>query len=168
MLLNQSTQVYAQIPNLFRALANGQAPNKFNREFLRDLGFKSTNHHAFIPLLKGLGFISAEGVPTERYRSLLDKTKWRKAIAEAIKEAYGDIFVIKAQPTKNDFDAIVGKFKSTYNLTDLTADRSARTFLALLELAVIYFDNAKNHGEVMCINRSFRTCRASRMRCLFH
>lgn len=87
-LLNQPTQVHAQFPSLFKAITDGQAPKKFNREFLRDLGFKSSNHLALIPLFKGLGFINPDGAPTERYRSLLDKTKTSKIIAEAIKEAY--------------------------------------------------------------------------------
>ena len=56
-LLNQSVQVYGQIPSLLETLRAGQAPDKFTREFLKDLGFKSSNHHAFIPLLKGLGFL---------------------------------------------------------------------------------------------------------------
>jgi hypothetical protein len=134
-LLNQSTLVSSQLSGFFDTLLSGQAPDKFNREFLRDIGFTSSNHLALIPLLKGLGFLSADNSPTERYRSFLDKTKSRKIIAEALKEAYGDIFVIKTKPTKADLELIQGKYKSTYNLSDLSADRAAKTFLALLELA---------------------------------
>jgi hypothetical protein len=134
-LLNQPTLIWAQLPTFFEKIVAGQAPDKFNREFLRDIGFKSSNHLALIPLMKGLGFVTPDNVPTERYRSYLDKTKSKQVMAEAVKEAYGDIFVIKAQPTKADLDLVQGKFKSTYNLSDLTAERSAKTFLALLDLA---------------------------------
>jgi hypothetical protein len=134
-LLNQSVQVYGQIGNFFSALQQGQAPDKFTREFLKDKGFKSSNHLAFIPLLKGLGFLTADGSPTQRYRDLLDETKWRKVLAKAVREAYSDIFVLKARPTKADRKMIAGKFKSTYNLSETAADRAAGTFLALLELA---------------------------------
>lgn len=134
-LLNQQTQVASQIPTIFEKLKGGQAPDKFNREFLRDLGFKSSNHIAMIPLLRGLGFLTADNIPTERYRSFLDKTKSAKVLAEAVKEAYGDIFVLKTKPTKQDQDLIQGKYKSTYNLSDVSAERAAKTFLALLELA---------------------------------
>jgi hypothetical protein len=134
-LLNQSVQVYAQLPKLFETLREGQAPEKFTREFLKDIGFKSSNHHAFIPLLKGLGFLTSEGAPTTRYKEFLDKTKWKKVLAEAVLEAYGDIFVLKSKPAKTDRDLIAGKYKSTYNVSDIAADRAARTFLALLELA---------------------------------
>jgi len=134
-LLNQSVQVYGQIPTLLQKLREGQAPEKFTRELLRDVGFKSSNHHAFIPLLKGLGFLTADGAPTSRYKEFLDSTRWKKVLAEAIKEAYSDIFVIKNKPTKADRQLIAGKYKSTYNLSEITAERAAATFLALLELA---------------------------------
>ncbi|MBR0986538.1 DUF5343 domain-containing protein [Bradyrhizobium liaoningense] len=134
-LLNQQTQIAAQIPSILEKLRGGQAPDKFNREFLRDLGLKSSNHIALIPLLKGLGFLGADNVPTDRYRQFLDKTKSGEVIARALKEAYGDIFVLKAKPTKADLPLIQGKFKSTYNLSDTSAERNARTFLALLEMA---------------------------------
>jgi hypothetical protein len=133
-LLNQSVQVNAQIPKFFETLRAGTAPTSFTRQFLKDIGFKSSNHIQFIPLLKGLGFLSSDGRPTERYRQFLDGSRWNKILAEAVREAYGDIFVIKAKPTSSDLKAISGKFKSTYNLSDTSADRCARTFLALLNL----------------------------------
>jgi|ERR1700722_9255631 hypothetical protein len=113
-LLNQSVQVFGQIKKLFETLKQGQAPEKFTREFLKDISFTSSNHLAFIPLLKGLGFLTSDGVPTQRYRNFLDKTLSSKVLAEAIKEAYGDIFILKARPTKADRALIEGKFKSTY------------------------------------------------------
>jgi Family of unknown function (DUF5343) len=134
-LLNQSVQVYGQLPKILEAMREGQAPSKFTRQFLKDLGFASSNHHALIPLLKGLGFLSADGAPTHRYKDFLDKTKWKKVLAEAIREAYSDIFVLKAKPTKEDKDLIAGKYKSTFNVSDTAADRAAATFLSLLSLA---------------------------------
>jgi hypothetical protein len=134
-LLNQSVQVSGQLGKLFGSLRDGQAPTNFTRAFLKDLGYKSSNHHAVIPLLKGLGFLTADGAPTPRYKEFLDETRWRKVLAEAIREAYEDIFVIRSKPTKDDRKAIAGKYKSTYNLSDTAAERAASTFLALLDLA---------------------------------
>ena len=133
-LLNQSVQVYGKLNQLFEKLLEGQAPEKYTREFLRDLGFRSSNWHATIALFKGLGFLSPDGIPTSRYMEFLDKTKWKIVLAEAVKEAYGDIFVMKRNPESADVNMIAGKYKSTYNLSDNAADRAARTFLALLTL----------------------------------
>lgn len=61
----------------------------------------------------------------------------------AIKEAYSDLFVIKEKPTTSDKDIIQGKFKSSFNATDLVAERQAKTFLALLELADLDVQNTQ-------------------------
>lgn len=133
-LLNQTVQVAGKLGSLFEKLREGQAPAKFTREFLKDLGFMSSNWHATISLLKGLGFLSADGAPTARYMDFLDGTRWKHVLAEAVRAAYSDIFVMKKQPTRSDKSMIVGKYKSTYNMSELVADRAAATFLALLEL----------------------------------
>ncbi len=133
-LLNRSIQVYGKLDQFFETLREGQAPSKFNREFLRDIGFKSSNWLAAIGLMKGLGFLTPEGAPTSQYMDFLDKTRWKKVLADAVKDAYSDLFVMKRNPTQEDFSQIAGKFKSTYNLSDTVSERSARTFLALLEL----------------------------------
>jgi hypothetical protein len=134
-LLNQPVQVSGQFPKIFELLRSGQAPAKFNRQFLKDMGLKSSNHLQLIPLLKGLKFLTEDGSPTERYREFLDPTKWRKVLGEAVRDAYSDIFVLKAKPTNADRPMIAGKYRSSYNLSDNSADRSAATFLALLQLS---------------------------------
>ena len=133
-LLNQPVPVYSKLEQFFETLSEGQAPEKFTRQFLKDIGFKSSNWHAAISLLKGLGFLSSDGIPTQQYMDLLDRTQWRKVLAKAVKNAYGDIFVIKREPSKSDIQMIAGKYKSTYNIADSTADRAARTFWALYKM----------------------------------
>jgi len=56
-------------------------------------------------------------------------------MAEALREAYSDLFTIKSNPSTTDRDLIEGKFKSTFNATPLTAKLMASTFFALLALA---------------------------------
>lgn len=56
-------------------------------------------------------------------------------MAQAIRDAYGDIFLIKASPSKADRTAIEGKFKSFHNVSDNVASLMNKTFFALLDLA---------------------------------
>lgn len=56
-------------------------------------------------------------------------------MGEALREAYGDIFLIKEHPTQTDKDAIEGKFKSFHNASDHVAGLMTKTFLGLLNLA---------------------------------
>lgn len=56
-------------------------------------------------------------------------------MAQALREAYGDIFLIKENPTASDKSAIEGKFKSFHNASDNVAGLMAKTFFGLLNLA---------------------------------
>jgi hypothetical protein len=115
-------QVYGQLPDVFKRISDGQAPEKFTRQYLKDLGFQSSNHHALIPLLKALGFLSADGVPTARYHAYRDHSQSRKVMGQALRDAYADLFTIKAEPTDADRALIEGKFKSAHNTSERVAN----------------------------------------------
>ena len=128
-------QVYGQLGDFFRRIADGQAPEKFTRQYVKDLGFASSNFNAVIPLLKSLGFLSPDGTPTSRYHEYRNSARSRRVMAEALREAYGDLFTIKASPTDADRPLIEGKFKSVHNASPVTARLMASTFYSLLDLA---------------------------------
>lgn len=128
-------QIYGQLPDIFKRISEGQAPDKFTSQYLKDLGFQSTNHRAIIPLLKALGFLSADGVPTARYHAYRDLSQSRKIMGQAVREAYSDLFTIKAHPTDADRALIEGKFKSAHNTTERMSKLMASTFYSLLPLA---------------------------------
>ncbi len=134
-LINRATQVHQQLPKFFKAIREGTAPEKFNQQYLVDIGFGGSNYRVLIPLLKDIGFLSADGVPTAVYREYLDSSRSRIVLGNALRNAYSDIFTITKSPTKTDREKISGKFKSSFNLSDLQAERNANTFLALAELS---------------------------------
>lgn len=134
-LSNTYTVANGQLPEFFRKIQDGQAPDKFTQQHLKDIGFASTNHRAFIQILKSLGFLTPDGTPTQRYHEYRNHAVCKKVMGAAIKEAYSDLFVIKEKPPASDKDIIQGKFKSSFNTTDLVAERQTKTFFALLELA---------------------------------
>jgi hypothetical protein len=131
------TYVYGQLEQFLSKIRDGQAPDKFSQQHLKDIGFSSTNHRAFIPLLKAIGFLSTDGSPTQLYHEYRDHSKSRKVLGDALRNNYSDLFLIKANPTEKDKDLIVGKFKSFHNTTDRNAELMARTFFSLLALADI-------------------------------
>lgn len=134
-LINRPTQVHPQLAKFFSTLREGTAPDKFTQQYLVDIGFGSSNYRVLIPLLKELGFLTADGSPTDIYRSYLDSSRSRQILGQAVRAAYSDLFTITKNPTKSDKEKISGKFKSTFNLSDLQAERCAYTFLALAELS---------------------------------
>jgi hypothetical protein len=124
-----------RIPDLFRKIQDGQAPDRFTNQLLKDWGFTSTNDRTFIPLLKALGFLTADGNPTPRYLEYRDHSRSKQILGQAIREAYADIFLIKEHPTASDKNAVEGKFKSFHNASDNVAGLMTKTFYGLLPLA---------------------------------
>lgn len=123
------------LPAILQKIVEGAAPDKFTLAHLKGIGFTSSNDQGVIPLLKDLKFLSADGAPTTRYHAYRDKSLSRKVLGEALREAYDDLFHINEHPSESDRQAIIGRFKSTHNATDLVAERQAATFLSLLKLA---------------------------------
>lgn len=116
-------------------IVDGVAPEKFTIEHLKSIGFASSNDRAFLPLLKDLGFLSPDGVPTPRYHEYRDRSRSKAVLGEALKDAYEDVFHIREIPTPADRAAVEGLFKSRHNSTDRVAQLQAMTFYGLLKNA---------------------------------
>ncbi len=136
-LADNYVQVYGQLEQFFRTIQQGQAPSHFTHQHVKDLGFTSSNYRALIPLMKALGFLSSDGQPTQRYHDYRDASQSKRVMGQALKHAYGDLFLLRSRPTTADKAIIEGKFKSTHNATDRTARLMTETFFALLALADI-------------------------------
>lgn len=134
-LSDKYVQVYGKFPEFFKAISEGQAPEQFTRQHLKDIGFGSANFRAVIPLLKELGFLTDEGAPTQRYHEYRNQALSRKVMGQALKQAYGDLFVIKSKPADDDKPLIEGKFKSAHNVSERIAKLMSGTFYALMALA---------------------------------
>ncbi|RDI68962.1 DUF5343 domain-containing protein [Nocardia pseudobrasiliensis] len=116
-------------------IIEGVAPAKFNAEHLKKIGFASSSDRGIIPLLKDLGFLSSDGTPLQRYHEYRDRSRSRAVMAEALRNAYEDVFHIREIPTSADRPAIEGLFKSKLNSTTKVAKLQAMTFFALLDNA---------------------------------
>lgn len=123
------------LPSIFQKIQNGVPPEKFNHDHLKAIGFSSSNDRAIIPLLKDLGFLTSDGTPTQRYREYRDSARSRTVMGEALRATYPDLFVINENISKNDRAAVIGRFKSIHDSSDVVAETQARTFFGLLELA---------------------------------
>lgn len=122
-------------PAIMQRIVEGAPPETFSLSHLQGLGFKASGDRSVIPLLKELGFLTPEGKPTQRYHEYRDKSKSKKVMADAIREAYEELFHINEDPNKAPKEAIVGKFKTATESGDAVAEKQYLTFKALLQLA---------------------------------
>lgn len=135
MLTSRYLASTKNLGEVLQKLVDGVAPEKFTTEHLKSIGFASSNDRALIPLLKDLGFLSPDGVPTARYHAYRDKSRSRAVLAEGVRDAYADVFHIREVPTSADRPAVEGIFKTKHNSTDKVAQMQAMTFFALLKYA---------------------------------
>lgn len=131
------TQKPSAIPAYFDAILDAQPPERFSIKFLENLGFTSTNDRMFIGILKDLGFLTADGVPQQRYYDFMDRTQSRVVLATAIREAFGDLFAVNTKANELPADDVKNKLRTLFagKRTDNVIDRIARTFTYLCEYA---------------------------------
>lgn len=92
-------------------MQSAQAPKKFTVNFLQGLGFKGTADRLIIGFLKTLGFLTPTGEPTPRYYAFLDQSQGARIIAEAVREAYADLFQVNTKANELSNVEIKNKLK---------------------------------------------------------
>lgn len=123
------------LPKMFEAIQKAQVPPRFSHAFLQTLGFKSTNDRAFINVLKGLGFLDANTVPTAMYRSYRDKQDGPRVLAKQLRQAYRGLFLADENAQNLGVDAIKGKLATLTGKDATVVEKMASTFKALCGLA---------------------------------
>ena len=125
------------VEDFFNAIQSGQAPERFTQNFLEQLGFRSTNDRLYIKLLKELGFLDSTGVPQQRYFDFLDQSQSRAILAQAIAEAYSDLFTLNRSAYELSDSDVQNKLRSLTRgkKSDTVIKNSARTFKALADYA---------------------------------
>ena len=124
------------LPDIFAAMQGAQAPDKFTQSFLETLEFKSTSDRLIIGMLKGLGFLDDTGKPKDRYFRFLDQTQSAKVIAEAVRDAYQDLFKVNVKANEMTKSDVINKLKTLGQgqIGDSVLDKMAMTFAALVKL----------------------------------
>ncbi|MBX3415965.1 MAG: DUF5343 domain-containing protein [Pirellulaceae bacterium] len=125
------------IPAYFDAMLDAQPPERFSAKFLEQLGFDSANDRLFVGILKELGFLDADGAPTERYFSFLDRSRSKQIVADGIRDAYADLFAVNTKANELSVADVKNKLRTLYagKKTDLVISNISKTFSALCEYA---------------------------------
>lgn len=119
------------------AVQSAKAPERFSNKFLTQLDFTSSNDRLYIGLFKALGLIDESGVPTKRYYAYLDQGESRKVLAEAIREAYEDLFAVNKKANDLSVEELKNKLKTLTQgkKSENVVGLMAVTFKALCGLA---------------------------------
>ena len=126
------------IPKILEKIQNARRPDRFTQDFLETkLGHSGGSARPIIPLLKRMGFLGSDGVPTSLYDQFRNTETQGFAVAEGMRNAYSELF------DRNEYVYEMSREKLTGQVIEVTGgakeDRSIQaivgTFLALKDLA---------------------------------
>ena len=120
---------------ILNAIQRAAVPDSFSYEFLRDLGFSSSNDRSIIKILKYLGMLDASGRPQTSYKEFVDHTKTKIVLAQRLKVAYDDLYTSDKKAHEKSVDELKGWFKSKTGKGDAVALKIATTFKTLASYA---------------------------------
>jgi uncharacterized protein DUF5343 len=125
------------LEGFLNAIKSARAPERFSNSFLKQLDYGSSNDRLFIGLLKSLGFLDESAAPTKRYYEFLDQTQSGRVLANAIREAYEDLFAVNTQAQQMSVEEVKNKFRTLTQgqKSENVVNLMANTFNALSELA---------------------------------
>jgi hypothetical protein len=125
------------VKDILTAMQQAQAPKQFSTNFLQNLGFKSSADRLFIGVLKALDFLTPNGTPTARYFEFLDQTQSARILADALREAYADLFQLNANAQEWTRDEVKNKLKTLTQgqFSDDVLGKMATTFKAMASAA---------------------------------
>jgi hypothetical protein len=116
-------------------IQNAGVPEAFGQDFLRDLGFTSSNDRAVIKLLKYIGFLDTSGKPQTAYREFTNHTKAKHVLADRVRVAYDDLYLSDKNAHEKSAEELKGWFKSKTGSGDAVAKKIATTFKGLASYA---------------------------------
>lgn len=125
----------SNLPKILDAIQRASAPETFHLDFLKDLGFTSSNDRAAVKLLKFLGFLDKSGRPQAVYREFMDSSKAKRVLATQIRIAYDDLFKSDRQANTKSVESLKGWFKTKTGGGDAVAKKMATTLNSLIRYA---------------------------------
>jgi hypothetical protein len=119
------------LSKILDAIQRAGAPDAFGLDFLKDLGFTSSNDRPVIKLLKFLGLLDAGGKPTTAYKEFMDQSRAKAVMAARLKKAYDDLFLSDKEAQTRTVERLKGWFKTKTGVGDAVATKMATTFKSL-------------------------------------
>ena len=125
------------LEGFLNAIKSARAPERFTNSFLTQLDYSSSNDRLFTGMLKGLGFLDETAVPTTRYFEFLDQGQSGRVLADAVREAYEDLFAVNKRANEMTVDEVKNKLRTLTQgqKSDKVVSLMANTFKALTDLA---------------------------------
>jgi Family of unknown function (DUF5343) len=152
------TTVPGKIKPLLTKIREVGVPQKVTVQWLKTLGFKSSNDASLIGILKFIGLTDATGVPTPKWTQYRGANHGR-VLGEAIREGYAELFAVYPdahQRNQADLDHV---FSTSSSGGRQVIAKTVSTFKALVEHAE--FAPIQEHTELQMKSGPLHTAAVS-------
>jgi hypothetical protein len=123
------------LDGILEAIQKGGVPSRFTYDHMKQMGFPSSSDRPVIAVLKALKFLDEGARPLERYRRFREPSQAGAVMAEALREAYADIFRIDQNAQSASADDLKGMFARVADASDSVAQKMSMTFRGLAKHA---------------------------------
>jgi uncharacterized protein DUF5343 len=123
------------LTEFLKKMRSAGVPPRVTFEFLKTLGFKSSNDRSLITVLKSIGFLDQSGAPTELYKKARDQTNGPKVLAQALRDAYSDLFLANEKANQLSQSELRNIIASKTNKAERVVQAMAATFATLAKSA---------------------------------
>jgi len=128
------TTVPGKIKTLLAKIREVGVPKKVTVQWLKTVGFKSSNDASLIGILKFIGLTDSSGVPTPKWTQYRGANH-KQVLGQAIREGYADLFAVYPdanQRSQADLDHV---FSTSSSGGKQVIGKTVSTFKALAEQA---------------------------------
>lgn len=129
------TTVLNKLKTFLKKIQDIGIPDIVDKKLLASSGFSGSNDSTIIPVLKFIGFIDDNGKPTSRWTQYRDKARAGKVIAEAINEAYSELFTLYPDANNRSTDELKNFFSTKTTAGSRAVSQTVSTFKSLCENA---------------------------------
>lgn len=92
------------VEDFLKKASERPVPEKITQEYVKRIGYTSSNDRQIIGVLKFIKFIDSSGGPSEYYKTFRDTQKSGSIMAQALKESYRELFTSFANPQKENLE----------------------------------------------------------------
>lgn len=128
------TTVPGKIKPLMEKIRAVGIPSKATVQWLRTVGFTSSNDSSLVGVLKAIGFVDGASVPTSTW-SAYRGAKHRSVLGEAIQKGYSELFAVYPDAWKVSNSDLEHVFATSTSAGKQVISKTVASFKALCECA---------------------------------
>jgi hypothetical protein len=128
------TTVPGKIKPLLAKIRQVGVPQKASNQWLKTIGFKSSNDSSLLGILKAIALVDSSGVPTNVWSSYRGANH-KAVLAEAIRNGYAELFAVYPDAWQRSNSEVEHVFSTSSSAGAQVIAKTVATFKALCECA---------------------------------